>query len=232
MRAEDAPEIRDLDLFREMSAESFEALMRGAYLQTFPPRVQIVTEGDPADFLHVVVEGSVEMFAGWQGNDTSMALVYPVSTFILAATIRDQPYLMSGRTIEKTRLILIPSEDVRAVFQDDAAFARATVRELAARYRGMVKTVKDLKLRNSAERLANYLLARAAEAGGAPEFLLRIEKRRLASLLGMTPENLSRAIRTLADRGVEVRGARVKVSDGAALRHFARPDPLIDDPAS
>lgn len=232
MRAEDFPEIRDLDLFREMSAEMFGALMRGAYLQTFPPRVQIVTEGDSADFLHVVVDGLIELFASWQENETTMAVVQPVSTFILAATIRDQPYLMSGRTIEKTRLIMIPSEDVRAIFEADAAFARAIVRELAARYRAMVKTAKDLKLRNSGERLANYLLARMDEQGGADEFSLRIEKRRLASLLGMTPENLSRAIRALADYGVHVRGPRVAVSDEPALRRLARPDPLIDDPAS
>ena len=44
-----------------------------------------------------------------------MATVRPISTFILAATIRDAPYLMSARTLEKSRIILIPSEDVRGL---------------------------------------------------------------------------------------------------------------------
>ena len=48
-----------------------------------------------------------------------MATVRPISTFILAATIKDAPYLMSARTLEKSRIALIPSQDVRAIFDAD-----------------------------------------------------------------------------------------------------------------
>ena len=99
-----------------------------------------------------------------------MATVRPVSTFILAATIRDAPYLMSARTLEKSRIALIPSQDVRAVFDRDGDFARAIVTELAQCYRSVVKTTKDLKLRTSLERLANYLLREQKRAGGAAGF--------------------------------------------------------------
>lgn len=232
MRADDIPEIRALGLFREMEAENFATLVRGGYFQTFPPQVDLITEGDAADFLHIIVSGSVELYAGWNARETSMATVGPISTFILAATIRDAPYLMSARTVEKSRIILLPSNDVREVFERDHAFARAVVTELAQCYRSVIKNTKDLKLRTSLERLANYVLRRHHGNGGALEFELGQEKRRLASLLGMTPENLSRAIKALRPHGAEIDGTWVRITQKNDLERLAKPSVLIDDHSS
>jgi CRP/FNR family transcriptional activator FtrB len=222
-------DVRSLHFFREMSDENFQGLMRGAYVQTFPPQVELVREGDHSDFFHVVVSGSVELFSSWNGRETSMATVRPISSFILAATIKDAPYLMSGRTLEKSRIVLIPSQDVRSVFEADAGFARAIVTELAQCYRSVIKSQKDIKLRTSLERLANYLLRQQKTAGGGETFELNISKGRMASRLGMTPENLSRALKGLQPYGVIVNGASVTIADRADLERFAKPSPLIDD---
>jgi CRP/FNR family transcriptional activator FtrB len=229
MPESDYPDVRGLHLFSDMGDEHFVALMRGAYVQNFPPQIELITEGDPSDFLHIVLSGAVDLFSSWAGRETSMATVRPISTFILAATIRDAPYLMSARTLEKTRIALIPSQDVRAVFDADNAFARAIVAELAQCYRSVIKSQKDLKLRTSLERLANYLLRVQKRAGGEAVFDLEFEKRRLASGLGMTPENLSRAFKGLQPYGVTVAGTRVTISRQADLERFAKPNPLIDD---
>jgi CRP/FNR family transcriptional activator FtrB len=223
------PEVRTLRLFSEMDADRFRNLMRGSYVQNFPPQIELINEGDPSDFLHVILSGSVELFSSWNGRETSMATVRPISTFILAATIRDAPYLMSARTLEKSRIALIPSQDVRDIFDQDAIFARAIVTELAQCYRSVVKSHKDLKLRTSLERLANYLLRHDSLTGGTGQFDLPFEKRRLAALLGMTPENLSRAFKSLQSYGVKVDGNIVEIGDPATLEAFAKPDPLIDD---
>ena len=215
-----------------MEDENFETLVRGGYLQNFAPQIELITEGETSDFLHVVVEGAVEMFASWNGRDTTMATVRPLGTFILAATIRDAPYLMSARTATKSRIILLPSEDVREIFRRDNGFSRSVVNELAQCYRLVVKDTKNLKLRTSIERLANYLLRKQAAQDGIEAFDLDIEKRKLASYLGMTPENLSRAIKGLQPYGVTIDGATVRITNRPDLMQLAKPTPLIDDPAS
>jgi CRP/FNR family transcriptional activator FtrB len=211
-----------------MEQTNYDVLMRGAYVQSFPPRVDLITEGDMPDFLHILVTGMVDLFASWKGRETSMATVRPVSTFILAATIKDAPYLMSARTLEKSRIVLLPSQDVRAAFEADGAFARAAVLELAQCYRSLVKNTKDLKLRSSLQRLANFLL-RQQKAAKSERFELGMEKRRLAAFLGMTPENLSRAFKGLEPYGVHVSGGTVTIVDKVDLERFAKPDRLIDD---
>lgn len=222
-------DLRVLTLFKTMEEATFERLMRHAYIQNFPPQIDLIVEGDPADFLHVVVSGHVELYATWNRRETSMASLRPVSTFILAATIRDAPYLMAARTLERSRIVLLPSADVRAAFDTDVAFAKELAQELGQCYRSVVKHTKDLKLRSAVERLANYLLRLQGRHGDAAEVTLPIEKRKVASHLGMTPENLSRALKTLQGYGVKVDGNLITIGDKDDLTRFAKPTPLIDD---
>jgi CRP/FNR family transcriptional activator FtrB len=228
----DLPVVRDLELFASMEQDCFEELMQAAYLQWFPPRLQLIAEGDPADFLYVVTEGSVELFARGNQRETTIAIFEPVSTFILAAVLKDAAYLMSARTLEPSRILMIPSENIRLVMDKDSAFARAIVRELAIRYRTTIMELKHQKLRTGVERLANYLLREHDKQGARGELTLGVDKRTLASLLGMTPENLSRAFGTLGPYGVEVDGGQIRLSKIRDLKILAKPTPLIDDPNS
>ncbi|PCJ75695.1 MAG: transcriptional regulator [Rhodobacteraceae bacterium] len=220
--------IRELPLFAEMTEESFDILTRGAYVQNFPPNMVMITEGEAADFLHIVQSGCVELFSSWTNRETSVTTLYANSTFILAATMKDRVNLMSARTLQKSRIIMIPSENVRDVFASDPAFALAIVDELARCYRATIRNMKNLKLRTSIERLANYILKQHHRQGDAVAYQLPIEKRRLASYLGMTPENLSRAFNNLKPHGVVVDGQTITITDMTKLTAFAKPDVLID----
>lgn len=229
MRPEDAPEIRRIALFATMGEETFTALVRGAYLQTFPPQVQLIAEGDTPDFLHVLIEGAVEMYATWNNRETTMAMLNPVTTFIPAAAITDRANLMAARTVAKSRIALIPAEDVRRAFREDPHFAIAMATELAIHFRTVTRHVKELKLRTSIERLAACLLRLDAEAGTTGDFTLPCEKRQLAAYLGMTPESFSRALASLRAYGVSVDHAHVTLGDKVSLQRLAKPSPLIDE---
>lgn len=228
MRHSELDLVRELPLFREMTGAHFAALVRGALLQKFPGRVTLIREGDLPDFLHIIVDGSVELFAEWDGRETTIDIMRPVTTFILAAVIRDEVYLKSARTLTPAQILMIPAEAVRDVFSRDAAFARAIVNELAMRYRGIVRALKDHKLRTSAERLANWILEVDRQQGGSGRIVLPHDKRTLASRLGMTPENLSRNLASLMDHGVANSGREITITDREALQRCAKPDALID----
>lgn len=229
MRTADVDQIRSVHLFQDMADSRFAALVKDAYLQRFPARVSLIVEHDRPDFLHVVVEGAVELFSRLGRRETTIAVCRPVTTFILAAVVRDLPYLASGRTLEPSRILMLPAEAVREAFDEDNAFARAIVRELSRSFRGVMKELKGQKLRTSAERLANWILVQEARNGRSGRFTLPYDKRTLAARLGMTPENLSRNFAQLGDVGVAVRGREVSISNATRLKIFANPTPSIDD---
>jgi len=220
--------VRALPLFRNVAEMHFDGLMNAAFLQRFPQHVILINEGDQPDFLHIVVEGTVELFGCLAGRETTLDIIRPVTTFILAAVIRDEVYLKSARTLTPARILMLPAAAVRDVFDRDGHFARAIVTELALRYRGLVRALKDQKLRNSAERLANWILESDRQQGGHGHVTLGHDKRTLAARLGMTPENLSRNLTSLAAHGISSSGREIVITDHEALRRSARPDPVID----
>jgi len=124
VRQSDWKIIRALPLFCDMSEENFEKLVGAAFLQRFPLHTTLINEGDLPDFLHIVVDGSVEMFCTHDRHETTIEIMRPVTTFILAAVIRDDVYLKSARTLTPAQILMIPAQTVRDVFDRDAAFAR------------------------------------------------------------------------------------------------------------
>ena len=228
MRQSDRKLIRALPLFCDVSEANFEQLVRAAFLQRFPQNTALINEGDLPDFLHIVVEGSVEMFCTHNGHESTIDIMRPVTTFILAAVIRDAVYLKSARTLTPAQILMIPAQTVRDVFGRDAAFARAIVNELAERYREVVRSLKNEKLRTSVQRLANWILQTNRQQGDHQHIELTLDKRTLASRLGMTPESLSRNLTLLAKHGVTSYGRAIVIEDSSALESFARPNSLID----
>lgn len=230
VRIGEKPEIARLPLFRDMDDGKRERIFSGSFLQVFPPQLTLFAAGQQSDFLYVLVDGLVELYAVSAGRETTMRIVEPVTSFILAAVVTDMPFLMSARTLISSRILLVPAALMREVIKQDAALMQATMQELAVGYRGLVRALTDMKLRQSAERLGNYLMEQGVRLGDPEAFELKGEKRVLASLLGMTPENLSRAFGVLRDHGVGVSGSRVTILDRDRLARFSRPDPVPPDP--
>lgn len=220
--------IRALPLFQDVSETHFEELASAAFLQRFPQGATLFSEGDLPDFLHIVVVGAVELFGVHGGHETTIEIIRPVTVFVLAAVIRDATYLESTRTLAPAQIVMIPAQTVRDVYGRDAAFVRAIVKELAECYRDVVRSLKNEKLRTSAERLANWILRTDALQGNQRNIELTFDKRTLASRLGMTPENLSRNLALLAGYGVRRSGRYIIIEDPLALERFAKPNVLID----
>lgn len=232
MRREDQDEVRSLPLFQGGAVAHVDHMLRTSFLQRFPAHVELVSEGERADFLHVVVDGQVEVFASYRDRETTVSLLGPGHSFIVAAVVLDRVYLKSVRALSPARILMIPAEIVRRYFAEDAAFTRALAVELSLAYRGVVKELKNQKLRSSLERLANWLIVENAEVGSLGRFELKFDKKVLAARLGMAPEVLSRSFAALAQYGVVVSGRVISLTDLDALTKLAQPSPTIDDPAS
>jgi CRP/FNR family transcriptional activator FtrB len=77
-------------------------------------------------------------------------------------------------------------------------------------------------------RLAHYLVGLHNKKPDAHAVHLDITKRRLASLLGLKPESLSRLFANLNEYGVHVEGEWVTVTDFQLLEDLAQYDPNLD----
>lgn len=231
MRPEDERYAAALPYFHGLAEASVKQLLDGAQLQRFPIQTELIRQGERPEFLHVVVEGRVEVFSRHHERETTIDVFAEGECFILAAVFLDRAYLKSARAISPVRLLLIPGAAVRSVFAEDPVFAQKCASKLAYGYRSLVKEVNNLKLRSSLERLANWLLHHARRDTTSARFLIPFDKKTLAAKLGIAPEVLSRNFAALVAHGVKISGKSVEVTDLAGLEAFARPSPTIDDPA-
>ncbi len=210
MRQADLEEMRALTLFEGVADRHVEAMLKAAFLQRFPPMVELVRDGEPADFLHIIVEGQVEVYAAYGDRETTIAVQGPGHAFIIAAVILDRVYLKSARALTAARILLLPAEAVRTAFAEDATFCRSLGREMALSYRAVVKELKNQKLRSSLERVANWLIACNATSGAQAHSRCRLTRRFLLHAWAWRPKCFparSRLCRLTASRSTVRRSA-------------------------
>jgi CRP/FNR family transcriptional activator FtrB len=229
MRARDFTALKEqVRLFAGLSDDLLADLLEEAVTQLVPARAQVIEEGRLPSHLFLLLEGAVELYGSVGEREASIAILEPGSCFILAAVIINTPQLMSARTLELSRLLVIPARLVRAAFAADEHLARAVAAELAGNFRTMVRQVRNQLLRTGVQRLANYLVSQCPSEEGPQALALAVQKKTLASMLGLEAPSLSRAFAALKQHGVGVDGRRISISDIARLKSIAKSSEAID----
>ena len=223
-------DFKSIRLFADVPDAHLQELARRAWQERLSPRTVAIEQDASCKALYALLEGTAEVLSGVDDRETVIDVVEPGSVLLLACVVTAIPYVASVRTLSPVRILAVPAPAVRELFDGDKAFARSVAGELSRSSCRMLLDLKSLKVRTSIERLADWLISAAdGQGNGKREFRLPFGKRTLASRLGMTPECLSRSLRSLAAHGVRVRGREVTVADRAALVSFAGQDPEISD---
>ena len=121
-------------------------------------------------------------------------------------------------------MLSVPAQMVRNLAETDHDFCRAALQHATRYSRDLVRKLHGQKLRTSVERLALWMLENSDEHG---RIEIPFSKRTLASLIGTTPESLSRVLGSL-DSAVTRRPDRTyQIEDHGALVRIGRPSPFI-----
>jgi CRP/FNR family transcriptional activator FtrB len=226
MRASDAYLVRGFPIFRGVSESVFTSIIAQSDLREVHPGEILLQEGELPSHLFVLLNGLVETRASHAEKKAILAFVRPPAAFIVAAVWMNQPQLTSARVSIPSRVLAIPAEVIRNAIATDQPFCAALGLELAARYRDVLKELKNQRMRNAMERLANWLIVESNIAG-SETFKIDISRSILAERLGMTGEHLSRSFFNLGKYGVLVDRAGITINR-ERLAEMAKPSILMD----
>jgi CRP/FNR family transcriptional activator FtrB len=192
------------------------------------PETELCRQGETPAALYFLLDGQIALTGSApDGSQALMEVLHPGSSFILAAVLTEQPYLMTAATITRARILTLRAPALRALARTEPTISLALLGAVARDYRAMVRQVRDLKLRTATQRLGCYLLALVAEPNAvSAQFRLPFDKVLLAGRLGCRHDSLSRAFALLREFGVETHGATVILHDVPRLRQYAMPDEL------
>jgi CRP/FNR family transcriptional regulator, transcriptional activator FtrB len=199
-------------------------------LHRMPSGSTLFEQAETPAFALLLVSGSVELLAVLDAEETLVELVRAPDLLLPAAVLNRQPYLMRARVLDDARIVMIQAEAFRQAVASDQALCLAVLACQAAQFRRQIKHAKNLQLRSAEERVGCYLLQLAADATHGEPIRLPLEKRLIASQLGMTRETFSRILAGLTRYGIRVEGDMVHVEDIAAAQARFHLDPLLDGP--
>lgn len=123
------------------------------------------------------------------------------------------------------QVVELAREDVQALLASFPVLARRLIGSLAREVHSLTASTQSLMHKDAPSRFAQWLVERCQslpEEPGRAVVRLGERKRDIASQLAITPETLSRVMRTLTRTGViAVAGYTVTVADLDALRRVA-----------
>jgi CRP/FNR family transcriptional regulator, dissimilatory nitrate respiration regulator len=212
-------------LLRNLPEDLALALIESAAVKDYARGEAIFLQGDPADFIGVVLDGWVKLFrVKPNGAEAVIGVFTRGNSFGEAPAVMETVFPVSATAVTDCRLLQIRAAPLIDLMARNPAVTRAILAATLTHLHGLVHQIEQLKGQSGAQRLAEFLVSLTPVEAGPCTLTLPYDKSLVAARLGMKPESLSRALARLRDLGVNVPQNQVVIADVAALRAFSEED--------
>jgi len=208
----------------DIPKQNLQVLFRQASQETLPPGTKIIKEAAPADHLYLILQGYVGSYTSERKSRADQADAHHLVDFVdengfigLPELFLSRPHKYTYKTFGETRIVSIPAAALFAALKTDWVLLKSLLGEMSQRIHGLVHQIDSLKTQRAEQRLAAHFLELMERQGKRREIVLPYGKKDLADHLGLAPESLSRALKRLKERGVEVHGRTIIVHTRQAL---------------
>lgn len=186
----------------------------------------VFTRNDCASSLVALVEGVVTL--GYRTADGTLRterIVRGPAWLDLSSAWLEQTHAMDARAGTPSVVVELPTESLQALLARLPNLARGFIRGLAVEVQALAVNTHELMHKDAPARLAQWLMLRSEPAASEGQRVVKLteRKRDVASQLAITPETLSRLMRSFTRQGVvEVAGYTVRVINPDALAQLAQ----------
>ncbi len=210
--------------FHDLSEDQLNAIQQIVISRQFTRAELIFSEGDQGDGFYVVAAGMVKIFKlSVDGKEHIMRIVGPGQAFGQVSVYAGRTFPASAQAIAQSHLLFLPRKAFVELITGNASLALSMLASLSTRLREFTVHVERLALKEVPGRLAAYLMHLLDEQQNGQQIVsLNISKVQLASLLGTTPETLSRILSQMTDRGlIEMEKRDFRILDIPGLEALA-----------
>ena len=169
--------------------------------RTFLRNAIIVTEGDEADTLYVLLAGRAKVFvADDEGHELQLNQIGP-GEYFGDVTLDGGPRSASVMAIEPCRCAVVKRDELSRFMAEYPEFAVHLTRKLAHRVRALTAGMRDLALMDVYGRVARLLLELAEETDGKLVIGEKLTQKDIAQRVGASREMISRIFSDLTEGG-------------------------------
>ena len=205
---------RDRTEWCVLSEDELELLDRGRVTKEFMPGEVVFHEGDDCNGVYCLESGLVGVRkTNADGNSILLHLDSPGDTMGYRAFLAGEEYQASAEALEPSRVCLIDAATVRSLLAHNPAlglrYLKRVSRNLGAAEEKILHNA-TLSVRARFAHLLTVLVDRYAPSKeqNPIEFELPLSRHDLASMIGTTPESMSRTIAKIEQDGIAIFSGR------------------------
>ena len=218
---EDVTALSGSELFSSLPEDALARVAGRAVPVRLERNNTLFAEGDEASEMYVVRSGRIGIAKrSPDGRESIVALMEPGDVFGEMPLFDREPRSAGARALERTELVRLPYDVVRAELEAQPGALWDVVALIARRLRNADDAIADAMLLDVTGRTAKRLLELAGEAD---DFVLPITQEELAGLVGASRERVNKAIAAFVRLGwLEQSDRRYRISNRERLTQRAR----------
>lgn len=215
--------IESIPGFSGLSNEEAQKVLSISSIKRIEKKEIIFSDGERGEGFFTVLRGRVKIYkTSEDGKEVILHICGPGDQFGQVAIFAGREYPAWAQAISECELLFLPRADFLSLISREPQIAMSMLSGLSLRMRQLTLQVENLALKEVPGRLASYLILLAEEQRTPGAVKLEIAKSQLASILGTSPETLSRILSNMSERGlIEVDRRDVTLLDQIALRDLA-----------
>jgi CRP/FNR family transcriptional regulator len=197
--------------FRRLQAEDRARLAAAARMKVYPRGVTIFREGDPSEWLLLIVQGRVKVFKSTAtGKDVILEIFGPGDPFGAVAVIESRPFPASAVALEDTSCVLIPRTSLFVLLEQHPSLVRGLLAGLTLRLIDLTNRIAELTGGRVEPRFARLFLKLADDLGRPADsgifVALPLSRQELADMTGTTIETCIRIMSRWNKEGIVLTG--------------------------
>ena len=203
-------------LLAGLDAQRLQRLAACSFLRLYDRGDVLFTTGRSALELLWLAHGAVRVFRLLPDGRERVIHIHPAPSLVAEVpTLLGQPYPASADCTAPSTVVAVPRAQLVELVRADPELSLRLLAASMDRLRELTRAVAHQGRLSALSRVAAYLLGLAAHHS---ELSLPAPKKDVASLLGLTPESLSRALTTLRKRGaIEMSESEIRLVDRGSL---------------
>jgi CRP-like cAMP-binding protein len=191
--------VRHVPIFHGLNDDEICLIQQAVVSTTYQKGEYIFQEGEQSDTLYIVHKGLVKVskFSD-EGKEQIIRLLFPGDFFGQYALLENKQHNAYAEVLEESAVCLIHKEKFRTILERNPNIAMKYMMVLSERLQAADDWIGAISLMEVERRLAKALLS-FFEKEQKLEFELPVSKKDFASLIGTTPETLSRKLVSLQE---------------------------------
>jgi CRP-like cAMP-binding protein len=220
--------LRRIPLLSGLADADLELVARSSRRIKYPKKSIVFQEGDPGDFLLVILRGRVKVtLLGEEGRETIVATLERPAFLGEVALLDEAPRSATVMTLEATEFLQITRGPFMALVKSHPPIAMKIMAGLANELRRATEQIRSLSMFDVHGRVLRCLLVMAHQHGESTPTRIVIRPRPslkdLALMIGCSRETVSRAIKVLKDTGYVSAVDRGLAIEHRAIRRYLLP---------